>query len=82
MTIKRFDVGPRLTRMVIHGPTIYLAGLTSATLPNLGASAALAIAAGAAGITVTNTIGPATNYLDSGGATNTPARYYRLRLVP
>ena len=31
---------------------------------------------------VTNTIGTATNYLDSGGATNTPARYYRLRLMP
>jgi hypothetical protein len=24
----------------------------------------------------------ATNYLDLGGATNTPARYYRIRLVP
>ena len=29
MTIKRFDAGPRLARMVIHGPTIYLAGLTA-----------------------------------------------------
>jgi len=24
----------------------------------------------------------ATNYLDSGGATNVPARYYRIRLQP
>jgi hypothetical protein len=32
--------------------------------------------------TVTNTIGSLTNYLDSGGATNTPSRYYRVRLVP
>jgi glucose/arabinose dehydrogenase len=32
--------------------------------------------------TVTNTVGSVTNYLDSGGATNTPARYYRVRLVP
>jgi hypothetical protein len=24
----------------------------------------------------------ATNYLDSGGATNIPARYYRIRLQP
>ena len=31
---------------------------------------------------VTNTVGTATNYLDIGGATNTPARYYRVRLVP
>jgi hypothetical protein len=23
-----------------------------------------------------------TNYVDSGGATNTPSRYYRVRLVP
>jgi len=32
--------------------------------------------------TVTNTVGPVTNYLDDGGATNIPARYYRVRLVP
>ena len=32
--------------------------------------------------TVTNTVGSVTNYLDLGAATNTPARYYRVRLVP
>jgi len=32
--------------------------------------------------TVTNTMGTVTNYLDVGGATNAPARYYRVRLVP
>ena len=32
--------------------------------------------------TVTNTVGTITNYLDLGAATNTPARYYRVRLVP
>jgi hypothetical protein len=32
--------------------------------------------------TVTNTVGTATNYLDRGGATNSPARFYRVRLVP
>ena len=32
--------------------------------------------------TVTNTVGTTTNYLDIGGATNSPARYYRVRLVP
>ena len=32
--------------------------------------------------TVTNTVGSLTNYLDVGGATNRPARYYRVRLVP
>ncbi|MGD0059239.1 MAG: fibronectin type III domain-containing protein [Verrucomicrobiia bacterium] len=32
--------------------------------------------------TVTNTVGTTTNYLDTGAATNLPARYYRVRLVP
>jgi polygalacturonase len=32
--------------------------------------------------TVTNTLGAITNYLDAGSATNQPARYYRVRLVP
>ena len=32
--------------------------------------------------TVTNTVGTTTNYLDVGGATNGPTRYYRVRLVP
>ena len=32
--------------------------------------------------TVTNTVGTVTNYLDVGGATNTPGRFYRVRLVP
>jgi PKD repeat protein len=32
--------------------------------------------------TVTNTVGISTNYLDLGGATNEPSRYYRVRLVP
>jgi T5SS/PEP-CTERM-associated repeat protein len=31
---------------------------------------------------VTNTARPTTNYLDAGAATNAPARYYRVRLVP
>jgi hypothetical protein len=31
---------------------------------------------------VTNTIGTVTNYLDVGAATNAPARYYRVRLLP
>src|SRR5437879_1335196 len=32
--------------------------------------------------TVTNTVGTATNRLDIGAATNSPAIYYRVRLVP
>ena len=32
--------------------------------------------------TVTNTVGTTTNYDDAGAATNFPARYYRVRLVP
>ena len=31
---------------------------------------------------ITNTVGTVTNYLDVGAATNFPARYYRVRLVP
>ena len=31
---------------------------------------------------VTNTVGTTTNYLDTGAATNFPARYYLVRLVP
>jgi hypothetical protein len=36
----------------------------------------------AAIFSVTNTVGTTTNYLDIGGATNVPAFYYRVRLVP
>jgi hypothetical protein len=32
--------------------------------------------------TVTNNLGSVTNYVDTGGATNKPALYYRIRLVP
>jgi hypothetical protein len=32
--------------------------------------------------TVTNAIGATTNYTDRGGATKSPSRYYRVRLVP
>jgi hypothetical protein len=32
--------------------------------------------------TVTSTLGTTANYLDTGAATNAPARYYRVRLVP
>jgi hypothetical protein len=32
--------------------------------------------------TVTNTVGTTTNYLDLGAVTNSPARFYRVRLVP
>jgi hypothetical protein len=31
---------------------------------------------------VTNNVGSVTNYLDTGAATNVPARYYRIRLSP
>jgi len=33
-------------------------------------------------VTVSNTTGTTTNRLDFGAATNLPARYYRVRLVP
>jgi hypothetical protein len=31
---------------------------------------------------VTNVVGTTTNYLGTGGVTNFPSRYYRVRLVP
>jgi poly(beta-D-mannuronate) lyase len=58
----------------------------------LGRTNALEAGAGLAGeygpeafttlFTVTNTTGTTTNYIDVGAATNIPARYYRVRLVP
>jgi hypothetical protein len=33
MNIDRLDPGPRLSRAVLHGPTIYLAGLTADDVP-------------------------------------------------
>ena len=56
-----------------------------------GKTNALERSAGAAGsfsnnftgiFTVTNVVGATTNYLDVGAATNAPARFYRVRLVP
>ena len=29
MAIQRFDVGPRMSKAVVHGDTVYLAGLTA-----------------------------------------------------
>jgi enamine deaminase RidA (YjgF/YER057c/UK114 family) len=29
MSIQRFDTGPRMSRVVVHGDTVYLAGLTA-----------------------------------------------------
>src|SRR5688500_14350317 len=29
MTIQRFENGPRMSRVVVHGDTVYLAGLTA-----------------------------------------------------
>ncbi|HLQ93457.1 MAG TPA: RidA family protein, partial [Xanthobacteraceae bacterium] len=29
MTIQRIDAGPRMSKVVIHGDTVYLAGLTA-----------------------------------------------------
>jgi enamine deaminase RidA (YjgF/YER057c/UK114 family) len=31
MTIQRFDVGPRMSQVVVHGDTIYLAGVVANT---------------------------------------------------
>ena len=31
MTIQRFDIGPRMSQVVVHGDTIYLAGVVAGT---------------------------------------------------
>jgi enamine deaminase RidA (YjgF/YER057c/UK114 family) len=31
MTIQRFDTGPRMSQVVVHGDTIYLAGVVAKT---------------------------------------------------
>jgi hypothetical protein len=77
----------RITGLVQEANDIRLTWMTG-----VGRTNALERTAGAAGsfatnnfapiFTVTNTVGATTNYLDIGTATNTPARYYRVRLVP
>ena len=68
------------------------AGRTDIFVPFCGQPALESPSPGAAGsystnnfaaiFTVTNTVGTTTNYLDVGAATNEPAFYYRVRLVP
>jgi enamine deaminase RidA (YjgF/YER057c/UK114 family) len=36
MTIQRIDTGPRMSKAVIHGDTVYLAGFTASTALNGG----------------------------------------------
>jgi len=78
----------RVSGIVQQGNNILVTWATSA-----GRTNELQATTGAAGgtystnnfvaiFTVTNAVGSVTNYLDVGGATNTPARFYRVRLVP
>jgi hypothetical protein len=78
----------QVTGIVKQGNNILVTWTTSA-----GATNELQVTAGGAGgsystnnfsaiFAVTNTIGTTTNYLDVGGATNKPSRFYRVRLVP
>jgi len=78
----------RITAVAREGNDVRVTWVTGIGLTN-----ALQTTAGAAGggyqtnnfsdiFTVTNTADTTTNYLDLGGATNTPARYYRVRQVP
>jgi PKD repeat protein len=77
----------RITSVVRQGSDVFLTW----TMGN-GKTNALQFSAGVAGggystnfadlFIVTNTVGNATNFLDVGGATNVPSRYYRVRLVP
>ena len=76
----------RITSIVRTNGDIRVAWMTAP-----GKTNALERTAGAGGsfsnnftgiFTVTNTVGTTTNYLDAGAATNVPAFYYRVRLVP
>ena len=85
------DVGSTPLRITVIARESNNIRVTWNTFP--GTTNALQATAGGAGgsystnnfatiFTVTNTGGSTTNYLDIGGATNFPARYYRVRLVP
>jgi PKD repeat protein len=77
----------RITSIAREGDDFRITWMTG-----IGRTNALQVAPGDAGgsysndftdlFVVTNTVGTATNYLDLGAATNTPAGYYRVRLVP
>ncbi len=75
----------RITSVVGTGSDVLVSWMTG-----IGKSNALQATAGGSYttngfidiFTVTNASGTVTNYLDVGGATNKPARYYRVRLVP
>jgi PKD repeat protein len=77
----------RITSIAPEGDDFRITWMTG-----IGRSNALQLAPGDAGggysnnfidlFVVTNTVGITTNYLDAGAATNTPARCYRVRLVP
>jgi PKD repeat protein/endonuclease/exonuclease/phosphatase family metal-dependent hydrolase len=78
----------RITSIATQGTNILVSWTTGA-----GKTNALQVTSGGPGgsyatngfadiFTVTNTVGTMTNYLDVGAAMNTPARYYRVRLVP
>jgi T5SS/PEP-CTERM-associated repeat protein len=76
----------RITEIVQESDSLHITWTTGT-----GKTNALQAAAGGGGyytngfadiFTVTNAVGSATNFLDLGGATNWPARFYRVRLVP
>ena len=77
----------RISAVAIEGDDIRVTWTMGAGKTNL-----LQLTAGATGgsysndftdlFGVTNTVGTVTNYLDIGGATNFPPRFYRVRLVP
>ncbi len=77
----------RITSVVRTGSDVLVTwmmgpGKTNALQATAGAGPGSYVTNGFADIfIVTNTVGTTTNYLDVGGATNQPARYYRVRLV-
>jgi len=78
----------RITSITIQGTNIVVSWSTG-----VGKTNALQVTSGAPGggyatnnfadlVVITNTVGTVTNGVDVGGATSSPARYYRIRLVP
>lgn len=77
----------RITAIAREGIDIRVTWMTGPDKTNAlertaGAAGSFATNNFAAIFTVTNTVGTVTNYLDLGAATNVPAFYYRVRLVP
>jgi hypothetical protein len=85
ITMDALSVGNEtISNLVIRGPagTLNTLRITNALDRSAGDPSGNFTTNNVAIFTVTNTVGTVTNYLDVGAATNVPAFFYRVRLVP